>query len=131
VQKPGRSPLLVKVGVVIFALGLLAVAAIFGCFVAGLHDLPLWLNVSAGAGVPLGLALGLIGLVREARKEARVDAAREAAQASEADPAGLAADELFTEPVPDPSDPAPASSDSSAPNPVKSDSTKSAPAARS
>lgn len=62
-----RSSKLVPVAVAIFAAGLLALAAVFVLYVSGHHDLPLWLNSSAGVLVPLGLALALIGLVREAR----------------------------------------------------------------
>jgi hypothetical protein len=60
----------VPVAVAIFALGLIALAAVFALFVSGHHDLPLWLNSSAGVLVPLGLALALFGLVREARARA-------------------------------------------------------------
>jgi hypothetical protein len=56
---------------VIFALGLVAVGAIFVLAVTGRHDLPLWLNTTAGVLVPLGLALGLIAIVREARRSTR------------------------------------------------------------
>jgi hypothetical protein len=57
----------VPVAVAIFAIGLIALASIFVLYVSGHHDLPVWLNSSAGVLVPLGLALALIGLVREAR----------------------------------------------------------------
>lgn len=57
------------VAVAIFAVGLIALAAIFVLYVSGHHDLPVWLNSSAGVLVPLGLALALIGLVREARRK--------------------------------------------------------------
>jgi hypothetical protein len=63
-----RSPKLVTVAVAIFALGLLAVAAVFVLYLTGEHDLPLWLNTTAGVFVPVGLGLALIGLVREARR---------------------------------------------------------------
>ncbi len=63
-----RSSKLVTVAVAIFALGLLAVATVFVLYVSGEHDLPLWLNTSAGLLVPVGLGLALIGLVREARR---------------------------------------------------------------
>jgi hypothetical protein len=61
----------VPVAVAIFTLGLVALAAVFVLYVGGRHDLPLWLNSTAGVGVPLGLALALIGLVREARQRDR------------------------------------------------------------
>jgi hypothetical protein len=68
VPNPVRATRLVPVAVAIFALGLLALAAIFVLYVTGKHDLPLWLNTSAGVLVPLGLLLALVGLVREARR---------------------------------------------------------------
>jgi hypothetical protein len=71
VQTPVKGGKLVPVAVVIFAIGLVALAAIFVLFVTGRHDLPVWLNASAGVLVPLGFALALIGLVREARRGTR------------------------------------------------------------
>ena len=70
VAVPPRSSAIVPIAVAIFALGLIALAAVFALFVSGHHDLPLWLNGSAGVLVPLGLALALFGLVREARARA-------------------------------------------------------------
>jgi hypothetical protein len=67
VAVPARSSSIVPVAVAIFALGVVALAAVFALFMSGHHDLPLWLNSSAGVLVPLGLALALFGLVREAR----------------------------------------------------------------
>jgi hypothetical protein len=67
VAVPARSSKLVPAAVAIFAIGLVALAAVFVLYVSGHHDLPLWLNSSAGVLVPLGLALALFGLVREAR----------------------------------------------------------------
>lgn len=64
---PARSSKLVPVAVAVFALGVAALVAVFVLYVGGHHDLPLWLNGSAGVLVPLGLALALVGLVREAR----------------------------------------------------------------
>jgi hypothetical protein len=67
VADPSPSSKLVPVAVAIFAVGLVALAAVFVLYVSGHRDLPLWLNGSAGVLVPLGLALALVGLVREAR----------------------------------------------------------------
>jgi hypothetical protein len=67
VAVPARSSRIVPVAVAIFALGVVALVAVFALFMSGHHDLPLWLNSSAGVLVPLGLALALFGLVREAR----------------------------------------------------------------
>jgi hypothetical protein len=67
---PGRSPVLVRAGVLVFALGLLAVAVIFAMFAAGAHDLPLWLNLAAML-APVGFGLALLGLFRQARQSSR------------------------------------------------------------
>jgi hypothetical protein len=67
VAVPARSSRIVQFAVAIFALGLAALVAVFALYVSGHRDLPLWLNGSAGVLVPLGLALALFGLVREAR----------------------------------------------------------------
>ena len=40
---------------------------VFIMFAAGLENLPIWLSVAAGVVTPLGLLLGLIALVIEAR----------------------------------------------------------------
>jgi ABC-type multidrug transport system permease subunit len=69
----GSSPL-VRGGVVCFALGLIAVAVVFGMFAAGAHDLPLWLNLAAMLS-PVGFGLALIGLFRQARRSGRRRAA--------------------------------------------------------
>lgn len=63
-----RKPWLMRVGVGLFAVGLVAVVAVFLLFAAGYSELPLWLSVAAGVITPLGLALGLISLVREHRQ---------------------------------------------------------------
>jgi archaellum biogenesis protein FlaJ (TadC family) len=63
-----RTSALMRTGVVLFAIGMVAVVAVFVMFAAGLQDLPIWLSAAAGVITPLGLALGLIALVREGRK---------------------------------------------------------------
>ena len=61
------KPFLMRVGIGLFGLGMLAVLTVFIMFAAGLENLPIWLSVAAGVVTPLGLLLGLIALVREAR----------------------------------------------------------------
>jgi hypothetical protein len=56
-----------RLGVGLFAIGMLFVVAVFIMFAAGLQDLPVWLSVAAGVLTPLGLGLGLVALVREHR----------------------------------------------------------------
>lgn len=69
-KPPGGAPVLVRVGVSVFALGLVAIAVIFGMFAAGAHDLPLWLNLGAML-APVGFGLALLGLFRQARQSSR------------------------------------------------------------
>jgi predicted tellurium resistance membrane protein TerC len=61
------KPILMRIGIGLFAIGMLAVLAVFVMFAAGLENLPVWLSAVAGVVTPLGLLLGLIALVREAR----------------------------------------------------------------
>ena len=69
---------LAKIGMILFAIGLLAVAVDFVLFASGSHDLPLWLNLTAML-APVGLGLGLIGVVLENRASSPALAARKAA----------------------------------------------------
>lgn len=69
---------LVKVGMIAFAVGLVAVFADMILFAAGSRNLPLWVNLLAML-APVGLALGLIGIVRENRSSSPALAARRAA----------------------------------------------------
>lgn len=56
---------------VVFALGVVALAVVFARYLTGQHDLPLWLNVSAGTLIPAGLGLSLIALFADARSARR------------------------------------------------------------
>lgn len=71
-ETPANRLKLVPVAVVIFGIGLVALAAIVVLYLTGRHDLPVWLNASAGVLVPLGFGLALIGLIREARQSVAV-----------------------------------------------------------
>lgn len=62
------KPWLMRLGIGLFAIGMLAVVAVFLLFAAGYSELPVWLSAGAGVITPLGLALGLISLVREHRR---------------------------------------------------------------
>jgi hypothetical protein len=61
------KPLLMRIGIGLFGIGMIAVFAVFIMFAAGLGNLPVWLSAAAGIITPLGLLLGLIALWREAR----------------------------------------------------------------
>lgn len=69
-ESEGKSPL-INTGLVIFAIGLVAVLVVFGLFASGLHDLPVWLMTCAGLLTPLGLVIALIGLVRQHKRFAK------------------------------------------------------------
>ena len=56
-----------RLGVALFAVGMLAVLAVFFMFATGLRNLPVWLSAAAGILTPLGLGLGLLSLIRENR----------------------------------------------------------------
>ncbi|PXY37075.1 hypothetical protein DI005_37315 [Prauserella sp. PE36] len=68
VRDTARKSWLMRLGIALFALGMLAVIVVFVLFAAGLEDLPVWLSAAAGVITPLGLGLGLIALVREHRQ---------------------------------------------------------------
>lgn len=53
----------------LFALGVLAIVAVFVLFALGYSDLPWWLNVSATLLAPVGLAIGIVAAVRNARQK--------------------------------------------------------------
>lgn len=63
-----RKPWLMRVGIGVFAVGVLAVLVVFILFAAGLKNLPLWLSLLAGIATPTGIGLGLIALALEHRK---------------------------------------------------------------
>ncbi|MFD2474862.1 MULTISPECIES: hypothetical protein [Amycolatopsis] len=65
--KQTGKPILMRLGIGLFAIGMLAVATVFVMFAAGLENLPVWLSAAAGVITPLGLLLGLIALIKEAR----------------------------------------------------------------
>lgn len=53
----------------LFAVGVLAIIAVFVLFATGYSDLPVWLNVAATYLPAVGLALGIIAVIRKARQK--------------------------------------------------------------
>lgn len=58
---------LLPVAVGLFAIGVLAICAVFVLFAVGRHDLPLWLNLTCLL-APAGLIVGVVGTVRQSRR---------------------------------------------------------------
>jgi hypothetical protein len=71
---------LAKIGMAVFAVGLVAILVDMILFASGSRDLPLWVNLAAML-APVGLGLGLVGVVRENRESSPALAARKAAAA--------------------------------------------------
>ena len=61
---------LAKIGMALFAVGVIAVAADLILFLSGSRDLPLWLNLLCLL-APVGLGVGLVGTFVEARASSR------------------------------------------------------------
>lgn len=61
---------LIRIGLSLFVVGLLAVAVILVLFFSGVRDLPLWANLVAGL-APVGFGLVLVGIFRDARRSSR------------------------------------------------------------
>jgi hypothetical protein len=62
---PGER--LVRLGAVLFGLGVLGVLAVVVPFLLGRDDAPLWSTLLASV-MPIGLGLALVGLLRGARR---------------------------------------------------------------
>jgi hypothetical protein len=80
---------LAKVGMILFGVGLLAVAVIMVLFATGSTELPLWLNLVAML-APVGFGFGLIAVFTEARAARRASALRAAGATGSAPRAGVA-----------------------------------------
>ena len=63
---PGNK--LMPLSMVVFALGLVALAVIFSLYASGARDLPLWLNLAGVVLTPVGLALGLVAVYLQNRR---------------------------------------------------------------
>jgi peptidoglycan/LPS O-acetylase OafA/YrhL len=73
----------VRIGMGLFAVGVLAVVVIMVMFASGSHDLPLWLNLTAML-APLGFAVGMVGVAVDARRSSRALARATSDQESDA-----------------------------------------------
>ncbi|GAB2873241.1 hypothetical protein [Lentzea nigeriaca] len=60
---------LLPLAIGLFAVGVLAIIAVFVLFATGHSDLPLWLNVTATYLPAIGLALGIVAVIRKARRK--------------------------------------------------------------
>lgn len=69
-QAPQPGERLVRVGAVLFALGVLGVLVVVVPFLLGRDDAPLWTTLLASL-LPVGLGLALLGLLRGARSRRR------------------------------------------------------------
>ncbi|MET9232279.1 hypothetical protein [Lentzea sp. NPDC003310] len=63
------APKLMPLAIGLFAVGVLAIIAVFALFVAGYSDLPVWLNVAATYLPAVGLGLGIIAVIRKSRQK--------------------------------------------------------------
>ncbi len=77
-ERPSAAPL-AKIGMALFALGVVAIAMDLVLFASGSRDLPLWLNLLCLL-APIGLGVGLYGVFRDARSSGRRSAQRRAAR---------------------------------------------------
>ncbi|GHH55195.1 hypothetical protein [Lentzea cavernae] len=63
------APKLMPLAIGLFAVGVLAIIAVFVLFALGHGDLPVWLNVAATYLPAAGLGLGIIAVVRKSRQK--------------------------------------------------------------
>ena len=81
-----KSAPLVKVGMILFFIGGLAILADVVLFASGHQDLPLWLNLSALL-APIGFGVGMVGVFVEARSAAKKSTGQQTADPT-AEPTG-------------------------------------------
>ena len=74
---PQPGDRLVRLGAVVFGLGVLGVLAVLVPFLLGRADAPLWTTLAASL-LPVGLGLSLLGLLRGARARRRAQRRGEA-----------------------------------------------------
>lgn len=63
----GPGERLVRLGAVVFGIGLVGVLLVVGLFLLGGDDAPLWTTLVASL-LPVGLGIALVGLLRGARR---------------------------------------------------------------
>jgi uncharacterized membrane protein YhdT len=68
--QPAKRDRLLTVAMVLFAVGLVALAVAFGLFATGHLDLPMWLSLSSLL-LPIGLALGMVRTRRQSQRASR------------------------------------------------------------
>lgn len=69
-EPPAPGDRLVRVGAIVFGLGVLGVLAVLVPFLLGAEDAPLWTTLAASL-LPVGFGLALLGLLRGARYRRR------------------------------------------------------------
>jgi hypothetical protein len=62
-------PKTLPIAVALFAAGVLALVVVFGLFAAGYTEMPLWLSVAACLLTPVGLAMAVLSVVRDSRRQ--------------------------------------------------------------
>jgi hypothetical protein len=68
--QPAKRDRLLTVAMVLFAVGLVALAVAFGLFATGHRNLPMWLSL-ASLLLPIGLALGVVRTRRQWQRTSR------------------------------------------------------------
>jgi hypothetical protein len=67
----GQTSGLVRIGLLIFGVGIVLIAVEVIGFFLGVRNWPLWLNVCSGAFAPAGMALALVGVFSAGRRDQR------------------------------------------------------------
>ncbi|MCW2604110.1 MAG: hypothetical protein JWN61_2245 [Pseudonocardiales bacterium] len=65
----GETTGLVRIGLLLFLVGVAVIAVAIIGFFLGVHNWPVWLNVCCGAFAPAGMALALIGAFAGGRRD--------------------------------------------------------------
>ncbi|HEV7909104.1 MAG TPA: hypothetical protein VGP03_13225 [Pseudonocardiaceae bacterium] len=68
-SEAASRPKLLPLAVALFGLGVISLVTVFVLFATGHSDLPVWLSAAACLLAPIGLALGVISVVRDSRRK--------------------------------------------------------------